>query len=423
MITHILKMQKTDLPLAVKLRPSNFDEFIGQKHILGEGKLLRRVIAARRIGSLILWGPVGSGKTSLGYIVAKELGADFEYLNAAFSSVAILKKTIEKAREKVQKGAKTVVFLDEIHKFNKLQQEILVPDTESASIILIGATIYSPYYYLIPSLISRSIVAKFKPLSKEEIILLLRRAIQDKKKGLGNMNLIVTDEALEYIAVAASGDARSALGALDIGAFSTNTKQDKEVTLDLEAAKECIQKKVFYDRQNLYHYDTISAFIKSVRGSDVDSALYWLAKMLKAEEDPRFIARRLVILASEDIGNADPFALVLATSCFKAVEFVGVPEANLILAQTTIYLAGSNKSNSAYLAINAALEDVENQETKEVPDHLKTHAKDYKYPHSFGGYVEQNYGSSKKYYFPKSVGHEKQIKSFLEALHKNNTKP
>lgn len=411
-------MQKSELPLAVRLRPENLDEFIGQKQVLDKDKLLRRAIIAKRISSLILWGPVGSGKTSLGFIIAKELEADFEYLNAAFSSVGTLKKIIEKAKEKTEKGKKTVIFLDEIHKFNKLQQEILVPDTETSKIILIGATIYNPYYYIISSLISRSLVTKFEPLSKEEVILLLKRALQDSNRGLGALNLKVTDEALEYLAIASGGDARSALSALEIGALSVNLEKQTGAIFNLGVAKECIQKKNFYDRKDTYHYDTISAFIKSIRGSNVDSALYWLAKMLKSGEDPRFIARRLVILASEDIGNANPFALVLATSCFKAVEFIGLPEANLILAQATIYLATSIKSNASYLAIKTASEDVEKEETKQVPSHLKTHAKDYKYPHDFGGYVEQNYGVLKKYYFPKEIGEEKRIKEFLDLLHK-----
>ncbi|MBP7087840.1 MAG: replication-associated recombination protein A [Candidatus Omnitrophica bacterium] len=413
-------MQKSEFPLAVRLRPEGLDEFVGQKQVLGQDKLLRRAIIAKRISSLILWGPVGSGKTSLGFIIAKELEADFEYLNAAFSSVGALKKIIEKAKKKTEEGKKTVIFLDEIHKFNKLQQEILVPDTETSRIILIGATIYNPYYYIIPSLISRSLVTKFEPLGKEEIVALLKRALKDNKRGLGSLNLKVTTEALEYLAVASGGDARSALSALEIGALSIDFEQQKEAIFDLGVAKECIQKKNFYDRKDTYHYDTISAFIKSIRGSDVDSALYWLAKMLKSGEDPRFIARRLVILASEDIGNANPFALVLATSCFKAVEFVGLPEANLILAQATIYLAASDKSNASYLAIKTASDDVEKEETKQVPPHLKTHAKDYKYPHDFGGYVEQNYGVVKKYYFPKAAGEEKRIKDFLDLLHRKD---
>ncbi|MFH1505345.1 MAG: replication-associated recombination protein A [Candidatus Omnitrophota bacterium] len=406
-------MSNQETPLAVRMRPQSLDEFAGQGHILGPGRLLRRALISKRISSLILWGPAGCGKTTLGFIAAKQLGACFEYLNAAFSSVSAVKKIIEKARDKLQKqGEKTVIFIDEIHRFNKLQQESLVPDTESANISLIGATIYNPYYYLIPSIISRSITAPFKPLSQEDIISLLIRAFKDKEKGLGNLNIQVTNKALEHIAAACSGDARTALTALEIGAFSTPLDQEGKIIFDLETAKESIQKKIFYDRRDGYHYDTISAFIKSIRGSNVDSALYWLAKMLKGGEDPRFIARRMVILASEDIGNANPFALVLAVNCFKAVEFVGLPEAQLNLAQTVIYLAASAKSNSAYLAIKKAIESVEEEEIKEVPEHIKTHSKDYKYPHNFDGYVKQEYGVNKKYYFPKEIGEEKKIKEF-----------
>ncbi|MFH1900403.1 MAG: replication-associated recombination protein A [Patescibacteria group bacterium] len=409
----------SDLPLAVRLRPQTLGEFVGQEHILGEGKFLQRAIKAKWIPSLILWGPPGCGKTTFGLLVAGQLNADFEYLNAALTSVSIVKKIIARGRSKLQEeGKKTVIFIDEIHRFNKLQQESLIPDTESATINFIGATIYNPHYYLIPSLISRSIVGGFKPLTKQELCLILKRAITDKENGLGSLNIQITSEALEYIAITAGGDARRALTALEIGAFSTTPDGQGKIKFDLDVAKESIQKNIFYDKKGSYHYDTISAFIKSVRGSDVDSSLYWLAKMLKSGEDSRFIARRLVILASEDIGNANPFALVLTISCFKAVEFLGAPEADLILAQATIYLATSPKSNAGYLAIKKAAQDVEKDEQKEVPSHLKTHSQNYKYPHNFGGYIEQDYGIKKKYYTPLDVGEEKKIKEFLEKLHK-----
>ncbi|MBU2044240.1 MAG: replication-associated recombination protein A [Candidatus Omnitrophica bacterium] len=410
-------MQDQNIPLAARMRPKNLNEFVGQSHVLGQNRLLRRAIISKKITSLILSGPAGCGKTSLGFIVAGELGADFQYLNAAFSSVSEVKKAIASAKQKLAgQGIKTAIFIDEIHRFSKLQQEALVPDTESGSIILIGATIYNPFYYLIPSLISRSIVARFKPLIREDVLILLKRALTDKERGLGGLDIEVTDKALEHIVEIAGGDARSALGAVEVAAQSTQSDNRGKIMINLEVAKESIQKKILYDRKDSYHYDTISAFIKSVRGSDPDSALYWLAKMLKAGEDPRFIARRLVILASEDIGNANPFALVLATSCFQAVEFIGLPEAQLNLAQVTIYLAASPKSNSAYLAIKNASEDVEEEETQEVPEHIKTHSKDYKYPHKFGGYVQQAYGAKKKYYFPKAIGEENRLKQFLENL-------
>jgi putative ATPase len=408
-----------DSPLALRLRPQNLEEFVGQKHILGEGKLLKRAIIAKRLPSLIFYGPAGCGKTTLGLIIAQNIEAEFIYLNASFSSSVEVKRIILDAKKKLaEKGRKTILFIDEIHRFNKLQQESLVPDTESANINLIGATIYNPYYYLIPSLISRAIVAEFKPLTKEDVIAILKRALSDKANGLGTMNIAASDEALEYIAVLSAGDARKALSSLEIGVLSTKEAASGEINFNLSTAQESIQKNIFYDKKDSYHYDTISAFIKSIRGSDVDSALYWLAKMIKGGEDPRFIARRLVILASEDIGNANPFALVLATSAYKAVEFIGKPESDLILAQATIYLASSLKSNSAYLAIDRAKKDIEEQETKEVPDHIKTHSKDYKYPHSFGGFVQQDYGAKNKYYFPKDIGQEKKIKDFLENLKK-----
>ncbi len=277
---------------------------------------------------------------------------------------------------------------------------------------------------MIPSLISRSLVARFYPLRKEDIITILKSALTDKKKGLGETPIKITDKAIDYLATMCSGDARKALSSLEIGTLSTPLNDKGEILFDFAVAKESIQKNTVYDKKASHHYDTISAFIKSVRGSDPDSALYWLAKMLVSGDDPRFIARRLVILASEDIGNANPFALTLATNCFQAVEFIGMPEARIPLAQTTIYLACCPKSNSAYQAIDSALKDIEETETEEVPAQIKTHSKNYKYPHSYqvneniGGYVRQDYGARKKYYFPLSVGEEKKMKQFLENLDK-----
>lgn len=409
----------TALPLAVRLRPQSLEEFVGQTHILGEGKLLRRAILSRRVSSLIFYGPPGCGKTTLGLIVAKHLNVKYRYLNAAFSSVGEVKKILEEAREHLRRrGQKVLLFIDEIHRFNKLQQEALIPDTEQGTIIFVGATIYNPYYYLIPSLISRSIVARFKPLTTQEINFILKKACKDEKQGLGGLNIEIDNNALEYIAVNSSGDARKALTSLEIGVLTTPADSKGKIKIDLEVAKETIQKNIFYDKKDTYHYDTISAFIKSVRGSDPDSALYWLAKMLVSGEDPRFIARRLVILASEDIGNANPQALVVAASAFKAVEFVGMPEASLVLAQTTIYLASSPKSNASYKAYQKAVEDVEKEQTQEVPEHLKMHSKNYKYPHDFGGYVEQIYGGPRRYYFPSDRGEEKRIREFLKNLKK-----
>lgn len=409
--------KNNDTPLAVRVRPLSLEEFVGQTHILGKGKLLERIISSKMIPPLILYGPAGCGKTTLGFIIAREVNASFHYLNAAFSSVKEVKAILDEARTRLKKERKkTMLFIDEIHRFNKLQQEALIPDTEQGTFIFIGATIYRPYYYLIPSLISRSVIAEFKPLSYEDISSILRRALKDKERGLGALPIAITNKAWEYIIIHAGGDARKALTSLEIGARTTPHNGSGKIPINLEVAQETIQKSIFYDKKDTYHYDTISAFIKSVRGSDPDSALYWLAKMITAGDDPRFIARRLVILASEDIGNANPMALVITTSCFKAVEFVGNPEAALILAQATIYCAGSPKSNTAYTAITSALNDVQHQETREVPEHIKTHAKNYKYPHSFGGYVPQDYGAKKRYYVPGDAGDEKKIKEFLEKI-------
>ncbi|MDD5069187.1 MAG: replication-associated recombination protein A [Candidatus Omnitrophica bacterium] len=415
-------MEKNSEPLAIRMRPKDLSDFIGQDHVLGEGKLLKRALDSKKIVSLILWGPAGCGKTSLGAIVAKELNAEFQYLNAAFSSVSEVKKVIAQAHIRLNKeNKKTAIFIDEVHRFNKLQQEALVPDTENGTIIFIGATIYIPHYYIIPSLISRSIMAHFNPLTKEDLMILLKRAVTNKEKGLGHLNLKITNKALEHLAILSSGDARKALMSLEIGALSITVDSLGDRLFDLDVAKASIQKNLFYDKADSYHYDTISAFIKSVRGSDVDSALYWLARMIKSGEDPRFIARRLIILSSEDVGNADPFGLVLATNCFKAVECVGYPEAQLILAQTTIYLACSPKSNAAYKAISKAISDVETQDSIEVPEHIKTNSKKYVYPHDFqksgiGGYVKQDYGINKKYYFPHDCGQEARLKEFIDRL-------
>jgi len=400
------------------MRAQKLSDFVGQKHLLGEGKILDRALKAKKISSLVLWGPPGCGKTTLGLLVAQELNAHFEYLNAAFCTVADVKKVLAKARERRKTlGKQTALFIDELHRFNKLQQETLVPDTENGNVVLIGATIHAPNYYLIPSLISRSIVAGFKPLEKEDVEILLKRALNDKEKGLGGYKVKIDEKALQHIALMSAGDARTALNALEVAVLSTPVEEGA-IKIGLEEIKAVVKKNTVYDRGDENHYDTISAFIKSMRGSDPDSALYWLAKMLKGGEDPRFIARRMVIFASEDIGNADCQALVLATSCFQAVEFVGMPEAQLILAHVVTYLATALKSNKSYEALSSAQADIENEESNLVPEHIKTHSQDYKYPHSFGGYVEQEYGAKKKYYFPGEIGEEKRIKEFLEKLRK-----
>ena len=373
---------------------------------------------------LIFYGPPGSGKTSLGFIIARCLCAEIIYLNAAFSSLKEVKEILKTARGKLkQRKQKTVLFIDEIHRFNKLQQEILIPDTEMGTINFIGATIYNPRYYLINSLVSRVVIAQFKPLTTDDIIAILKRALLDKIKGLGRLKLEITDEALEYIALYSSGDARKALTSLEIGSLTTLAESNGRIIFDLSVARQTIQKNIFYDKKGTYHYDTISAFIKSIRGSDPDSALYWLAKMLLSAEDPRFIARRLIILSSEDIGNADPGALTMAVSCFRAVEAVGLPEAQLILAQATLYLACAPKSNASYKALNLALTDVNQKQNQDVAEHIKTRNKAYKYPHSYhitdskiGSFVKQDYGAPRRYYFPQDAGAEKRIKDFLGRI-------
>jgi len=419
-------MKNKDTPLAIKMRPKNLDDFIGQEHILGEGKLLRRIIESQKFVPMIFYGPPGCGKTTLGFIIASGVEAEVKYLNAAFTNVKEVKEILNQARDNYNnKNKKTLVFVDEIHRFNKLQQETLVPDTEAGTIIFIGATVHNPRYYLIRSLISRSVLAEFKSLSNDGMQLLIANALRNKDNGLGGLNIKITDEASDYLILHSSGDGRKALTSLDLGAQTTAKNSKGEIVFDLAVAQESIQKNIFYDKKDDYHYDTISAFIKSIRGSDPDSALYWLAKMITAGEDPRFIARRLTILASEDIGNANPFSLILATNCFKAVEFIGMPEGRLILAHTTIYLACSPKSNACYKAYEAAAADIIKNDIKDVPKNVKPNSKDYQYPHDHnvglegvGGYVDQNYGTNATYYCPTNIGQEKRIKEFLEQIKK-----
>ncbi len=398
-------------PLAFRMSPRSLDEYIGQEHILGKGKLLRRAIEADRITSLILYGPPGTGKTALARVIAEKTKAHFEWLNAATSGLEDLRRIIKDAKARKAEGIKTILFLDEIHRFNKLQQDALLPDVEEGNIILIAATVENPFFYVNSALLSRSQVFELKPLKEEDIIMILRNALKDRERGLGSMNINIHEDALRHIARMSEGDARRALTALEVAALTTEPVNGI-IEIDLRTAEESIQKKaIVYDKKGDQHYDTISAFIKSMRGSDPDAAIYYLAKMLYAGEDPRFIARRIVICASEDVGDADPMALVIATSALRAVEFVGMPEARIPLAQATIYVAKAPKSNACYRAIEAALKDIENEQIQEVPDHLKDshypgakrlgHGEGYKYPHDYGGYVEQDYMIKKKrYYLP-----------------------
>ena len=397
-------------PLAYRMCPRNLDEYVGQRHILGQGKLLRRAIEADRIISIIFYGPPGTGKTALARIITEKTKAHFEWLNAATIGLDEIRKVIQQAKLRKAKGIKTIVFLDEIHRFNKLQQDALLPDVEEGNITLISATVENPFFYVNSALLSRSQIFELKPLSEDDILNILHNALKDKERGLGNLNLIIDESALRHLARMSDGDARKALSALEIAALTTNPDSNGQIIITIEIAEESIQKKVVvYDKKGDQHYDTISAFIKSMRGSDPDAAIYYLAKMIYAGEDPRFIARRIVICASEDVGNADPMALVVAVSALRAVEFIGMPEGKIPLAQATIYVAKAPKSNAGYMAIEAALKDISNEETMEVPDHLKDshypgakklgHGTGYKYPHDFGGYVEQDYLKKKKKYY------------------------
>ncbi|MBF0328635.1 MAG: replication-associated recombination protein A [Nitrospirae bacterium] len=399
-------------PLAFRMFPRSIEEYVGQEHILGEGKLLRRAIEADRISSLIFYGPPGTGKTALARVIASKSNAYLEWLNAATAGLDDLRKSIKSARERRRKGVRTILFLDEIHRFNKLQQDALLPDVEEGNVVLIAATVENPFFYVNSALISRSQIFELKPLSTENISKILDNALKDKERGFGKLDVSIEADALQHLSKICDGDARKALSALEIAVLTTRPDAQGSISITLAIVEDSIQKKaVVYDKDGDQHYDTISAFIKSMRGSDPDAVVYYLAKMLYAGEDPRFIARRIVICASEDVGEADPMALVLAVSTLRAVEFVGMPEARIPLAQAAIYIANAPKSNACYEAIDAALEDIKNEQTMEVPDHLKDshykgakelgHGEGYKYPHAYGGYVEQEYLKNKKTYYRK----------------------
>ena len=417
-------------PLAVRMRPRNLDEFVGQRHILGPGKQLRRAILSDRISSLILYGPPGTGKTALAYVVSEVSESHFERINATSSNVGEMRKIISQAvQRKKHSGRKTILFIDEIHRFNKAQQDVVLPDVEEANVVLIGATVHNPFFSIVAPLLSRSIVFSLNPLTEEEISTILKNALKDKQRGLGKLRLNLQAQALKYLARLCDGDARRALNALELGALTTRPDKLGVINFTSKVAEESIQKKaVIYDKDQSSHYDTISAFIKSMRGSDPDAALYWLAKMIYAGEDPRFIARRICICAAEDVGNADPQAIVLANAALQISEFVGLPEARIPLAQATVYIACAPKSNAAYQGIEKALSDVEEGRTLEVPKHLRVgtypgaeklgHGQGYKYAHNYKGhFVKQEYLPAKrKYYIPTAMGYEKKIKEWLEGL-------
>ncbi len=419
-------------PLAARMRPRQLSEFVGQAHLVGPGKLLRRAIEADRITSLILYGPPGTGKTALAHIVAAATRAHFEPLNATSAGVEELRKAIAAAKQRAQLDSRrTILFIDEIHRFNKAQQDVLMPDIEQGNPILIGATTFNPFFAIVPALLSRSIVCELKPLAQADVRTLLDRALRDAERGLGQLTLDADPNALAHLAEVCEGDARRALGALEVAALTTPAGSSGRVHLTRAVIEESIQKKaVVYDRQEDAHYDTISAFIKSMRGSDPHATLYWLAKMLYAGEDPRFIARRIVICASEDVGNADPQALVVATAAMQAAEFVGLPEARIPLAQAAVYIACAPKSNAAYRGLEQATADVKEGRGLEVPAHLRDasykgaaqlgRGKGYKYAHDYQGHhVKQDYlpaGSGRIYYEPTDLGFEKTIKAWLKRL-------
>ena len=415
-------------PLAWRMRPREMSEFVGQEHILGPGKLLRRAIESDRILSLILYGPPGAGKTALAHLIAERSRRRFVSLNAVTSGVADIRKVTQEAlAEQSLSGTGTILFIDEIHRFTRVQQDALLPDVERGVITLVGASTSNPFFAIIPALSSRSQIFEFKPLTEDDLKKLVLRALSDKERGLGSRSIELTPEALAFIAARANGDARRALNAFEIGVLSTPPGDDGIIRYDRHVAEESIQKKALvYDEDE--HYDTISAFIKSIRGSDPDAALYWMAKMIKAGEDPLFIARRIVIAASEDVGNADPRAIMVATAVYQAVERIGMPEGAIPLAQAVTYVAAAPKSNAAYLGIRDAMKDVEENVLLSVPDHLKDahykgagrlgRGKGYKYPHDYPGhFIAQDYLPQKReYYRPTEQGDEKRIKERLAGL-------
>lgn len=343
-------------PLAARMRPRSLDEYAGQSHILAPGQLLRRAIESDRLQSLIFYGPPGTGKTSLAQIIARQTKNKFERLSGVESNVADMRRVLSGAANRLENsGQSTLLFIDEIHRFNKSQQDVLLPDVESGVIRLIGATTHNPFFFVNSPLVSRSQIFELRPLTEEDLFLLLTRALADAERGLGHMKIRAAEAALRHLATISDGDARKALNALEIAALTTEPSADGFIHVDLAVAEQSIQRKaIVYDGDGDAHYDTISAFIKSMRGSDPDAALYWLAKMIHAGEDPRFITRRIVICAAEDVGLADPMALVLANAAHQAAEFIGWPEARIPIAEATIYIATANKSNSAYVAIDAA---------------------------------------------------------------------
>jgi len=422
-------------PLAARMRPRTLDEFVGQEHVLGPGKLLRRALLADRLSSVLFYGPPGTGKTALAHVIANHTKSRFRPMNAVSAGTKEVREALAEARSHLEDaGERTILFIDEIHRFNRTQQDVLLPDVEDGTVILVGATTQNPMFAVNSPLLSRSQVFTFEPLTREHVKTLVRRAVADTERGLGNLNVKVTDEALAFLAEASDGDARRALTALDIGVRSAQAPENgggrgAPIVFDLALATDSIQRKVIdFDPTGDTHYDVASAFIKSLRGSDPDAAVYWLARMLEGGEDPRFVARRLVIFAAEDVGNADPRGVLVANAAWDAVERVGLPECRINLAQAVCYLACAPKSNASYVAVEEAMKDVREGRTLPVPTHLRdkrsmsggeaNRGAGYAYPHDHaGGWVEQEYvPTAAEYYRPSDRGFEAQLRERLAAL-------
>ena len=422
-------------PLAARMRPTTLDEVVGQKHIIGEDKLLYRAIKADKISSVIFYGPPGTGKTTLAKVIANTTSAEFMQINATVAGKKDMEEVVNKAKDiQGMYGKRTILFIDEIHRFNKGQQDYLLPFVEDGTIILIGATTENPYFEVNGALISRSVIFELKPIDKEDIKKLIHRAVYDTEKGMGAYNAEITDEAAEFLADLSGGDARHALNAVEIGVLTTNPSEDGKIHITLQVAEECIQRRhIRYDKDGDNHYDTVSAFIKSMRGSDPDAAVYYLARMLNAGESVTFIARRIMICASEDVGNADPNALVVAVNAALAVERIGMPEAQIILSQAVSYVASAPKSNAAVCAISEAMECVKGTGNLAIPTHLQDahyksagklgHGVGYKYAHNYkNNYVKQQYLpyelSGKEFYRPSGNGYEVKIKEHMKRIKK-----
>jgi putative ATPase len=418
-------------PLAYRMCPRTIEEFVGQEHIIGKGKLLYRMIKADRISSVILYGPPGTGKTSLARIIAQTTKSNFEKLNAVTAGIADIKRIVADTQNQILNPAgRTVLFIDEIHRFNKAQQDALLPSVENGTIVLIGATTENPFFEVNKALISRSSVFMLKPLKNEHIIKIVNNALSDKERGLGNYDLTISEEALKHLAEASNGDARVALNAVELAVITSDIGEDGSIHIDLATIEDCIQKKALYfDKSGENHYDNISAFIKSMRGSDPDAAVFYLARAIYAGEDPEYLARRIIICASEDVGMANPSALQLAVAAAEAVRMIGMPEARIILAHAAIMVAVSPKSNACYAAIDKALNDIETKRTGEVPMHLRNavttgmrdlgYGKGYKYAHDYpGNIVEQEFLPEEMlgtiYYNPTSNGYEARVKEWLK---------